>query len=108
MGYKIVEGTPENTRTEKNPTMECLFGPEIIKKNQNDMLGKMFQVRPIKVHNLLQKNQTYMWYQYDVSLAEHSLVGTIQLGTTGRKKLKYPNMVDVKQWMEFGKQRMEE
>ena len=68
----------------------------------------MFPVGPSKVHNLLQKNQTQVWYQDDISLAEHRLVGPIQFGTTGRKKLKYPNMVDVKQWMEFVKQSMEE
>ena len=84
--------------------MECRFGPEIIKKNQNNMLGKMFQVRPIKVHNLLQKNQTYTWYQYDVSLAEHRLVGPLKFGTAGRKKLKYSNMINVKQWKELKKE----
>ena len=81
--------------------MECHFWPVIRTKNQDGNLVKMFPVIPIKVHNLLQKNQTYVWYQYDISLAEHRLVGTFQFGTTGRKKLKYPNIIDVKQWKEF-------
>ena len=78
--------------------MAVRFGPEIIMKNQDGALGKMLSVRPSKVHNLLQKNQTYVWYQDDIYLDEHRLVGTFQFGTTGRKKLKYPNIIDVKQW----------
>ena len=102
MVHKKIQGL------QKNPTTECRFWPETRTNNQDGTMVKMFSVIPSKVHNLLQKNQTYVWYQDDISLSEHSLVGTIQLGTTGRKKLKYPNMVDVKQWMEFVKQSMEE
>ena len=39
-----------------------------------------------------------MWYQDDISLADHNLVGPFQFGTSGRKKLKYPNMIDEKKW----------
>ena len=45
-----------------------------------------------------------MWYQDDISLAEHRLVGTFQFGTTGTKKLKYPDMLDKKQWKELEKE----
>ena len=62
------------------------------------MLGNMLLVRPSKVHNLLQENQKYVLYQYDISLADHILVATFQFGTTGRNKLKYPNMINEKQW----------
>ena len=72
------------------------FFPEIRTKNQDDMLGSMLTVRPSKVQNLLQKNQTYVWYQYDISLAEHRLFRIFKSGTTRRKRLKYPNMIDVK------------
>ena len=68
------------------------------------MLGSMLTVRPSKVQNLLQKNQTYVWYQDDIYLDEHRLVGTFQFETTGRKKLKYPNMIDNKKWKELGKE----
>ena len=78
--------------------MAVRFGPEIIMKNQDGALGNMLSVRPSKVHNLLQKNQTYVWYQYDISLAKHSLVGPFQFGSTEINELKYPNMIDNKQW----------
>ena len=65
--------------------------------NQDGTLGKMLPVRPLRVNGFLQRYQTYMWYQDDTPLAEHRLVGTVLFGTTGRKKLKYPNMIDEKQ-----------
>ena len=52
---------------------------------------------------ILKKLWGYVWYQDDVSLAEHRLVGPFQFGTTERKKLKYPNMIDEKQWTEMDK-----
>ena len=64
----------------------------------------MLQVIPSKVHNLLQKNQTYEWYQNEISLAEHRLVGPFQFGTTEKNKLKYPNMVDEKQRKDLEKE----
>ena len=45
----------------KHPTTECHFWPKIIVKNQYGMLGKMFPVRPSKLHNLLQNNHTCVW-----------------------------------------------
>ena len=84
--------------------MKCYFLPEIIAKNQDGTMGKMLPARPSKVQNLLQKNQTYVWYQDDIYLDEHRLVGTSQFETTGRKKLKYPNMIDDKEWKELGKE----
>ena len=45
----------------------------------------MLPVRPIKVHNLLQKNYTYVWYQYDLSLADNRLVGDSNLGQQEEK-----------------------
>ena len=83
--------------------MKCRFWPEIRANNQDGTLGNTFPVRPSKVHNLLQKNQTYVWYQDDISLVEHRLVGPLQFGTTGINKLKYPNMIDEKQWKELEK-----
>ena len=44
----------------KYPTMECFFCPEIRMKNQDGTLGNMLPVRPSKVQNLLQNNQTYV------------------------------------------------
>ena len=89
----------------KYPTTECRFWPEIITKNQDGILVKILPVIPSKVHNLLQNNKKYVWYQYDISLAEHMLVGPFQFGTIGRNKLKYPNMIDDKQWKELDKER---
>ena len=82
----------------KYPTMKCRFWPEIRTKNQDGTLGNMLPVRPSKVHNLLQNNQTYMWYQDYISLCDHRLIGPFQFGATGRSKLKYPNMINEKQW----------
>ena len=61
---------------------------------QDGTLGKIFPVRPLRVNSFLQKYQTYVWYQYDFYLANNRLVGTFQFGTTGRKTLKYPNMIN--------------
>ena len=80
----------------------CLFWPEIRTNNQDGTLGKMLAVIPGKLHNLLQKNQTYMWYQDDISLDEHRLIGPLKFETTRRKTLKYPNMIDEK-WKELEK-----
>ena len=66
--------------------------------NQDVTLGKMLPVIPLKVNGFLQRYQTYVWYQYYISLGEHRLVGPIQFGTTGRNKLKHPNIIDKKQW----------
>ena len=87
----------------KYPTMKCQFWPEIRTKDQGGTLGEMLSVRTSKVHKLLQNNQTYMWYQDDISLAEHRLVGPLQFGTTGRNKLKYTNMIDEKRGKELEK-----
>ena len=46
-------------------------------------LGKMFSVIPSKVHNMLQENQTSVWYQDDISMSDNRLVGTFQFGTIG-------------------------
>ena len=78
--------------------MKCHFGPEIITENQDGTLGKMLLLIPSKVHKLLQKNQTYVWYQDDISLDKHNLVGPSKFETTGRKKLKHPNNINKKQW----------
>ena len=43
-------------------------------------------------HNLLQNNNKYVWYQDDISLALYRMVGIFQFGTTGRNKLKFPNI----------------
>ena len=45
-----------------------------------------------------------MWYQDDISLANHRLVGPFQFGTTGIKDLKYPNMIEKKQRKELEKE----
>ena len=71
--------------------------------NQDGKLGKMSPVKPLRVNGSLLRYQTYVWYQDDISLAEHRLVVPFQFGTTGRNNLKYPNMIDDKKWKEFEK-----
>ena len=63
---------------------------------QDSTLGKMWSVRTLQVNDFLKKRRRYVWYQDEISLSEHSLVGTVQFRTKGRKKLKYPNMIDNK------------
>ena len=53
-------------------------------------LGKMWPVRPLRVNEFLKKRQGYVWYQDEISLAEHRIVGPFQFGTTGRNELKTP------------------
>ena len=88
----------------KYPTTECRFCTEIRMENNDGTLGKRLPVRPSKVNKLLQKNQKYVWCQDDIYLDEHRVVGPFQFGTTGRKKSKYPNMIDEKQWKELDKE----
>ena len=64
-------------------------------------------MRPIRVNVFLQRYQEYKWYQNDIYMAEHRLVGPLPFGTTARKKLKYPNMINEKQWKELEKYRQE-
>ena len=85
----------------KYPTMKFRFWHEIITKNQGSTLGNIFPVRPSTVKNILQKNQTHVWNQDDISLASNRLVGPFQLGTTGKKKLKHLNIINEKQWKEL-------
>ena len=63
----------------------------------------MLTVRPLRVNGFLPRYHEYMWYQDVISLANHRLVGPFQFGTTGRNKLKHPNMIDDKQWKELEK-----
>ena len=48
--------------------------------NQDGTLGKIFPVIPLKINNFLRKYKKYVWYQDDISLAEHRLVGPFQFG----------------------------
>ena len=48
-------------------------------------LVNMCPVRPLRVNEFLKKRQVYFWYQYDISLADHRLVGPFQFVKTGRK-----------------------
>ena len=71
---------------------------------QDGTLGNMWPGRPLRVDEFLEKLQGYVWYQDDISLAEHRLAGTFQFVTKGRNKLKYLNMIDDKQWKELEKE----
>ena len=84
----------------KHPAMECCFWTEIITNNQDDTIGNMLLVIPSKVHNLLKNNLTYVWYQDEISMQEHRLSIPFQFVTTGRKKLKYPDIIEETQWKE--------
>ena len=65
---------------------------------QYGALEKMLPVTPLKVNNLLQQYQKYMWYQDEISLEEHRLVPPLDFGVTGRNKLKYPDIIKEIQW----------
>ena len=65
---------------------------------QYGTLGNMWLVRPLRVDDFLKRLQGCVWYQDDISLIEHSLVGPLKFVTTGINKLKYPIMIDKKQW----------
>ena len=74
------------------------FYLEIRYIKQDGKLGKKNLVRPISLHDFLQNHQQYVWSQYGISLGKHRLVVPFQFVATGRKKLKYPNMIEEKQW----------
>ena len=83
--------------------MKCRFWLDIREMKQDGTLGRKKTVRPLRVKGYLQRYQTYVWYQYDISLAGHILVVPLQYGTTGRNKLKYPNIINKKQWKDSEK-----
>ena len=60
---------------------------------QDGTPGKSFPVILLRVNDFLQKYQKDAWYQDDISLTEHRLVGPFQFGSTERKKFKYPKMI---------------
>ena len=82
----------------KHPTMRCQFCTETINNNQGVMLGNMLPIKPSSVHNLPQKNHTYVWYQDYISLEDHRLVVPLKFGKTGINQLKFPNIIEYKQW----------
>ena len=63
--------------------MACIFWPYIKEMQHDGTLGKMWPVIPLKVNNLLNKYQGYVWYQDGIHLDEYSMVGTFQFDTTG-------------------------
>ena len=56
------------------------------------------------MNEFLNKRWGYVWYQDEISLAEHRLVGPLKFVTTGRNKLKYHDIIDDKQWKELDKE----
>ena len=70
---------------------------------QNGTLGKMWPVRTLRVNDLLKKQKGYVWFQEDISLADHMLVGRFQFGITGSMKQKHPNTIEDKQCRTWGK-----
>ena len=68
---------------------------------QDGTLGNMWLVRSLQVNDFLKKIKGCVWYQYDIYLAENRIFGKFQFGTTGRNKIKYPDMIDDKQWKEL-------
>ena len=72
-------------------------------KNQDCVLENIYPGIIIKVDNLLKMNNTYVCYQDGIYLDEHMLVVPFQFGTTGRKKLKYPNVIENKMWKELNR-----
>ena len=47
---------------------------------QDGTLGKLFPVKPLRVNYVVQMYQKYVWFQDGISLEEHILVVTLQLG----------------------------
>jgi hypothetical protein len=58
----------------KELTRRCRFWPEI-HEVQDGVLSTMLAVRPDKVLKFLKSRNDVAWYQLDVDLAEHKLVG---------------------------------
>ena len=56
------------------------------------------------MNDFLKKSQSYVWYQDEIFLSEHMLVGPFQFGSSGRKKLKYPNIINDKKCRELDKE----
>ena len=88
--------------------MVCCFWPEIIIRNQDGTIGKIYPVKPLKLNNLLKKNHICVWYQDEISLADNRLLRPFKTFTTGRNKIKYPNMVEDNHWKALKKRSKEE
>ena len=70
---------------------------------QDGAFGFFFPVRLLGVNYFLQKYQIYLWYQDEISLAEHRPIRPFQYVATGRRKLKQPIMIKEIQWKELEK-----
>ena len=68
---------------------------DIREMKQDDTLERMLPVIPLRVNDFYRiiKN---MWYQDEICLEEHRLVGPYQFGSTERKKFKYSNTIEKK------------
>ena len=104
MGFAVVVGTLDISNTPIILQRNVIFGGIFIEMQQDATIRKKLTVKTLRVNGFLQKYQQYVWYQYDISLLHHSPVGPFQLGTTLRKKLKYPNMIEKKQWKALEKE----
>ena len=78
--------------------MERQFWLEIREIHQDNTLGKVWTVIPLQLRNFLKKHQGRVWYQDEIYLVEHRMVGAFQFETTGINKLKYPNVIYEKHW----------
>ena len=63
-----------------NRKMKCHFWPEIREMKQDGTLWKILLVIPLRVNGSLHRYQQYMWYQDDICLDEHILVGPLKCG----------------------------
>ena len=66
--------------------------------HQDGTIGNMWVVITQKVNEFFNKLQVFVWYQYEIYLDEHRLVEPLECGTARRNKLKYPRIIDKKQW----------
>ena len=104
MGFAVVVGTLDISNTPIILQRNVIFGGIFIEIQQDATIRKKLTVKTLRVNDFLQKYQQYVWYQYDISMVHRSPVGPFQLGTTLRKKLKYPNMIEKKQWKALEKE----
>ena len=105
--HKVIQGVALMLVHQKPQRLQQLscnripFYPEIREMSQYGTIGKMFPLNPLQVNDPQKKLQGYVWYQDDIFLAYHRLLGKLEFVTTRRNKIKYPNMIELNHWKEF-------
>ena len=88
----VVHHTPRGINQSYHNVISFLFG--YYKNESIRQTWKMFLVITIRLNGSLKKHHEYIWYQDDIYLEDHRLVGLLQSRISRGGKLKHPNSIE--------------